>query len=376
VPGATALRTLSALEAAYERLVLAMRLTPPRPDRGGGGSDGLDLYLVAANEPDLVVGHDRPELGSVDRAPAFCVLRGPDRTDLTRAASQCVAEAIAIGLDAAESPHLRRAYASELWLQSGHPAAADLAAIDDVQSAPERAIAQPDRSSASEGAALLFDHLERSLGRGDPGTLATSLLALAAGRTAPEALWWDDEPDVFDVLRHNLDGDPRRMSELLADFAADRALLGDRDDGSHFPELGWVGAAGRLRFDWVIDFSSLPRRVASTRPVEPTGAMAVWLTLGEVPKGATLAAEFEWEAPVEFAWVLVRIGPDGREIGRSHVAYRQQSTRAESTLENLPGTSAVIVVGTNLGGVDASHPFDPDIAPFEAEGCTVYLARM
>jgi hypothetical protein len=33
-------------------------------------------------------------------------------------------------------------------------------------------------------------------------------------------------------------------------------------------------------------------------------------------------------------------------------------------------------VGTNLGGVDLAHPFDPDFEPFEPHGFTVYLAEL
>jgi len=33
----------------------------------------------------------------------------------------------------------------------------------------------------------------------------------------------------------------------------------------------------------------------------------------------------------------------------------------------------VLVVGTNLGGIGPSYPFDPDFAPFEPHGALVTL---
>ena len=32
--------------------------------------------------------------------------------------------------------------------------------------------------------------------------------------------------------------------------------------------------------------------------------------------------------------------------------------------------------GVNVGDTEINYPFDPDIAPFEGQRCTVYLARL
>ena len=43
--------------------------------------------------------------------------------------------------------------------------------------------------------------MDSTRSRTAPGLLATSLFALASGKTAPGAAHWDNEPDLFDVLR-------------------------------------------------------------------------------------------------------------------------------------------------------------------------------
>ena len=272
VGGSTALAALSALERAHERLVAVLHLPAPLPDTEGG-SDALDWYLEPGSAGSVDVELDPVRAAGEDRAAAFCSsgTAGSPRL-LERAATLCVAEAIAARLDASETPHARRAYAEHLWLEVGQPTARDAEALDDVQAHPERAIGRRDRSAWSEGGALLFEYLDSALGRGDPWVLPTALIALGAGATRADAWQWRNEPDGFDVLRKTFDDLPSRMASMMGCFAVSRAFAGDRDDGAHLPRFAWAGALGRVRFDWSLPFSTLPRRVASPRPVEPTGA--------------------------------------------------------------------------------------------------------
>jgi len=375
VPAETARAALGALERAHARLVRVMGLPAPLADDEGGGPE-LDLYLRAGGERALRVEHGPALATRFDEAPAFCVLSGVERSLLERDASLCVAEAIGWRLDASATPHVRRAYATHLWLISGAPSSLDLAAFDDVQANPQLAMVTRDRSAYSEGAALFFEHLDRALGRAHAGVLATALLAVSTDKTPPQLWQWDNEPDVMDVLRHTVGTDPRSMADLLSELAVARAFLGDRNDGAHISVLDWLGSFGRVRFDWVLPFSSLPRRVAPLLPIEPTGSMYLWLELDQVPPGSTLGFKAEWEPPVAFRWTLVRVGSDGRELGRVHPAFQERGTSAEQTLVNLEGSAGILVVGTNLGGVDLKRPFDPDVAPFEPHGCTVYLSKL
>jgi hypothetical protein len=278
-------------------------------------------------------------------------------------------------LDPGETPHLRRAFATELWWLVGARTNFDFEAVDAVQRAPWRALGERELSPRSEGSAIFFDYLESSLGAGSPGTLSAALLSASAQVTPSEAATWHNEPDAFDVLRHTLDESEHRVAELLGDLAIARAFAGDRDDGQHSLSLAWAGTFGAPSFDWVIPFTKLPKRVRLT-PVEPTGAAFVWLDLDRVPGATTLAFQAEWEPPAEFRWQLVKIDADGNEMGRLDVPFQERQTNVEARVVDLSGARAVLVVGAHLERVDLDHPFDPDVAPFEPHSALVYLVAM
>lgn len=373
-PGA-ARDTLEALESAYHSLVEVLRLPRPTSDRGAGGTDALDLYLTA--DPSRVqVGVEPVVSGQFDRAAGFCTLGDLGRERTRRDATLCVGEAIALALDPAETPHLRRAYATHLWGLVGTPTAADLEAVDEVQAHPERALATRELGPGSEGAALLFEYLDARRGIAAPGTLATLMLSVAVTKTEPRAVLWNNSPDVFDALRRALDESPRDTAQLFADLAVTRGFLGARDDGEHLPALEWTGSFGRPRFDWSIKLSSLPRRVAALRPIDPLGALYVWLELDQSLGEKELGFQAEWESPVSFQWAIVSVGAEGEEIGRIYPPFVERGRQVEQTLSDLKGARGLLIVGTNLGGVSLSHPFDPDYAPFEPHGCTVYLTKL
>jgi hypothetical protein len=375
VSGADALRALGALEAAYGRLVLALGLPEPLADDGNGGTDALDWYLDAEHA-ELVTERDALGSGAFDRAAAFCVsAASSDEWLLQRDATLCVGEAIAKRLAVGESTALQRAFATELWWISGRITALDVQSVDDAQAHPERALAGR-TSAASAGAALLLDFMERARSAQPSGGLSASLFAAAADNTPGGAWQWNDEPDVFDVLRHSLDEDSAKIANLFGQYGVSRAFLGDRDDGVHAPFGAWSGAFGRPRYDWVIKFSSLPRRVRAARPVEPTGIEMVWVDMDEVPLGVSLGFESEWEAPVSFRWTLISVDDQGQEMARVEVPFQERGRSSEGRVVNLTGVRAVLAVGVNMGGVDLAHPFDPDLDPFEAQACTLYFARM
>jgi hypothetical protein len=374
VSGSDALLALQALELAYERVVYALALPAPLADDGNGGSDALDWYLDDGRS--LSTERDAVGLGGFDRAAAFCVGGGTgDPQLMQRDATLCVAEAIAKRLAPGETAALQRAFATELWWITGRATSLDVQDIDDAQAHPERALvarsAQPNAA-----AALLFDFLERSRSSQRTSWLSASLLSAAADRTPPGAFAWNDEPDVFDVLRHSLDEDTTKTATLFSQYSVSRAFLGDRDDGTHPPFVAWAGAFGRANYDWVIRFSSLPRRVRASRPVEPTGQEMVWVDLDEVPLGVSLGFQSEWEAPVAFRWTLISVDDQGQEMARVDVPFQERGRSSEGRVVNLTGVRAVLAIGVNMGGVDLTHPFDPDLDPFEPHSCTAYFARM
>jgi hypothetical protein len=377
---ARTLATLDALEGAYEKLVRALGLPAPLSDGGRGGSDALDLYLVKGDRTAL--GFERVRavgealhFGGFDRASAFCVASTAPGILAERAATLCVGEAIALRLDPAETPHTRRAFATELWWLVGAPTSLDFEAVAAVQGVPHRALVERELSARSEGAALFFDFLELSLATSEPGMLSAALLSASAQVTPKDASSWHNEPDTFDVLRHTLGESEHQMASLLGNLAVARAFGGDRDDGQHPLVLEWAGAFGAPAIDWTIPFSKLPKRVRLT-PVEPTGATYVWLDLDDSAKGKTLAFQAEWEPPAEFRWQLVKIDADGNEMGRLDVPFQERQTTVEARMVDLNGVRAVLAVGAHLERVDLEHPFDPDVAPFEPHSALVYLVAL
>jgi hypothetical protein len=373
------LGALDALELAFTRVVSALELPAPLADEGRGGSNALDLYLVPSDR--TTPGYDRvhvyadmPRFGGFDRASGFCTAMADAPELVERAATLCVGEASALALDPGETPDVRRAYATELWWIVGAPTSFDFEALERVQHRPQEAIATRELASTSEGHALFLDYLEAKLGAGGPGEFATALFAASAQTTPADSPVWHNEPDWFDVLRHTLAPGEATMADLFGDFAVTRVFLGAREDGRHLPSLAWAGSFGTPRFDWTMPFSTLPRRVKLT-PIEPTGAAFVWLDLTGAPSGFTLGFRAEWEPPGEFQWELVEISASG-ELSRLRVPFQERGTLAEARLVNVHDARAILVAGTQLERVDVDHPFDPDVAPFEPHGASVYLVEL
>ncbi|HKO95233.1 MAG TPA: hypothetical protein VJU61_28955, partial [Polyangiaceae bacterium] len=361
-------RYLEALEDARARLVGALGLPAPLHDHEGPSS-GLDFYLLPdAPSPFAVVAD--PRWLATDRTSGHCRAR-PAPEEVRRQASLCVAEAILLGLDAAEAPHLRRAIAGYLWNASGGASNADWLAIDDWQSNPQLALAGREVARDSTGAALFLRYLDRRLGANRLGNLPAALVQMSRVDTPADRTLWINEPDSIDVLRRSFADSPESFDDFLLNFAVARAFLGSRDNGHHDPALLWLGDAGRVRFDWNIKASSLPRNLAPRRAIEPFGSTYLWLELDRVTPGATLAFQANWEAPAVFRWTLVAVDAFGNALKRYDLPYVQQATSAERTLVDHDGAVAFLIVGISVAGVDLAHPFDPDHEPFEPHGYTV-----
>jgi hypothetical protein len=358
-------------------VVLALGIPAPLPDAAAGGSDALDWYLTSEADG-LTVALEPLLPGRMDAAPVFCRGGAPGGALTQRQATLCVGEALAAGLDAGEGADARRALGLELWWITGSKTSLDVQVVDEAQRHPEAALALDDaaRSGADARFALLLETLETSRSAAGPGVLSASLFSAAASRTPASASRFDNEPDVFDVLRHSVDEELPRYADLLVDFALRRALTGDRDDGTRLPSLGFAGSFARAQFDWVIPFSTLPRRVLSGRPVAQSGAELIWVELDDAPIGAAIGFRAEWEAPVAFKWRVLLIDAEGREVRRIDVAFQERGSSADARVLRLDGAKAIIIAGVNLGGVELAHPFDPDVSPFEPSGCTVYLVSM
>jgi hypothetical protein len=365
---------LSALEEARALLVGALGLPAPLEDPGLGPTSGLDLYVLQEGPSDVAVVAD-PRRHSADRSSAHCRAR-PLPEEYRRQATLCVGEALLFRLDAAETPYLRRAIAAYLWNTVGQPTKADLDAIDTFQANPQLGVAGRDLASHSAGAALFFHYTDQRLGLGRPGTLPAALVQLSRAHTKAGQPQWHNEPDAIDVLRHAFDASEESFGDFMLNFAVQRAFLGSRDNGGHDPRLLWLGDAGRVRFDWTLKASSLPRRVAPLRPLQPFGSAYIWLELDQLALGTTLAFRANWEAPSTFRFTLAAVDAEGNLLKRHDLPYVPSATSAERTLVDYEGAAALLIVGTNLGDIDRTHPFDPDHEPFEPHGFTVYIAAI
>lgn len=364
---------VQALERAASDLVHGLGLPAPLPDVGRGPTPGLDLYLDGATLDVRVV----PDSSGIDgaRRSAFCRAR-PSRAEASRQALGCVGEALLLGVNAGETPFLRRALAGYLASRVAAPTGRDLAAIDGVQANPQLSVAGRDATPDSAGASLLFAAIDRRLGSGRPGLLPAALTQLARTATPPGQPRWQNEPDLIDVLRRAFDDSSHGFENFMLGFAVERAFLGSRDNGRHHPEFAWLGDAGRVRFDWVVAASSLPRRVAPRRPLEAFGCAYTWLDLDRITLGKTLAFRAEWESPTAMRWALVAIDERGEVLRRFDLPYVQNQTSAERTLDDLDGAIGVLIAGINLGGIDRAHPFDPDHEPSEPHGFTLYVTEL
>jgi hypothetical protein len=375
------LDTLKDLERASSMIVDTMGLPAPLFDGRLGGSPAFDLYLVAPGTHALgnaatTTGRDDPEPAPYDRASAFALLRD-DLSGARRAhfVARAFASAIGWGIDAAESPVVREGnagYIAELVAPCG---AASSEAIDDFQSHPERAVIAPGARGLAVGMPLAW-YLDFTLGSGMPGAIPTALAFIGGQRTPNGNLRWENEPDLYDAIRGVLKA--RTPSVTIGDFwlefAIARLFMGSRDDGVHFPETAFAGSAGRVRFDWSVPFSSLPRRLSPEHPIDPSGASFVWIDLRGAPANARLVFRVEWEAPVPFRWALVRIAADGTEASRVVITSQQKTTAAEKNLEGLEGLAGVAVVGVNVGDLALDDPFDPDHEPYEPHSYVLTIA--
>lgn len=363
---------LALLESAYRAVRGALSLPQPWAT---WVNPNFEVYL--SDDPQITSA--RPASFTVsartDRASLSCQvpLRKLDASEMVH----CLGFGIANAQDAAETPALTQAYAAHLAWLTGALDSRDLAGLDDVQANPETTPIARSASGGAAGGALLLEALEQTWQHPKPGWVATTLLSLSRNESASTGSRWNNEPDWFDVLRYSFGESMSATADWLGTFAVDRALL-SRYAANRLRNVPVAGDAARVRFDWRIAFSSLPRRVAISRPLQPLGTTYVWLDLDKVPNGSTLGFRADWEAPVAFKWILLSIDDQGREVGRLEVPYLETATSVERTWArfNAEGARAVVIAGVNLGAVDPAHPFDPDYEPWESHGCTVYLAKL
>jgi hypothetical protein len=320
-----------------------------------------------------------PAALDTDRTSAFCTHWGASLS--AEAAALCVAGALAARLDAAESPALADAYAAFVAARVSATSETLDAALRLAQDNPQIGVFGRLATELTPAAAAGFGFIESSLGVTEPVVLPTALFTLSRSLTADAHPEWNNEPDIFDVVRSSLDGEGRKWAMLWRDYASERALWGlAAAAGLGSAGLGSAEVNGAMRpelpplaADWELRYSSLPRRVAGGRALEPLGSALVAVELDDIPLGARLTVVLDWEPPGAFVWSVLAVDRDGRRVNRWDLPYLERELHLEQTLMNFEGAKRLLIVGTNLGGIDLSHPFDPDHEPWEPHAYSVYL---
>lgn len=372
--GPAALAALAEAERAYDALRAGPGLPPPAPDGEAGGSPAFDVYLSETGQSTYRLGCETPSAAPYDRCAAFGLLDGRLAEGCYRrtALHRLVALAMLAGVDAGETGGLFAASASYLALATTGCLGPLLPAVDRAQARPERALLSPGPPDEPNASPLLPWYLENVYGGGAPGSFVHALWQLGPQATPPRATRYHNAHDAYATLGALARHRGSDLGELLLDVAVDRAFFGDRDDGRHAPGFGALGPFGRVRFDASFPFRSLPRRLGFT-PLEPTGAVYVWVDLEGAPEGASLALRIAWEKPVSMRWALVRVGPDGAERSRVPVAFEQGAFVVERRVLGLDRLAGVLVVGVNAGDEGAGAPFRPDEQPYEPHGGTIAI---
>jgi len=366
---------LEELDAAAIRLGRVMNWPTPLPDGNRGGSPAFDVYLDPRERGWLSVLPDTPtDLEFSDRASSFARM-DPRLSGCQRRAAlaEAFARAGLFGIDAGANHALAAASATYAASVVEACDGAFLSAIDEYQSQPWAAASQQEVASG-RGAMLLPWFLQSTYGIDGSLDLLHALWGHGAQLTAAGTRRWVNDPDFIDVLRSFQKDRGAPFTDLMLEYAVSRAFMGDRDDGIHMQGTSWLGRAGRVRFENRIAWSSLPFWVRPQRPIEPTGAIYVWIDLKDVPAEGSLGVRAEWDTPAVFRFAALRIGSDGQEIGKLAPPTQERASSVEFNVEHLEGASALLLVGVNAGALAGEFQFDPDEMPPEPAGCMITLA--
>lgn len=296
-----------------------------------------------------------------DRGEASCFGGAPS----LETARRCVLEASLAARAPATAEWLRAGWAAEGARELGsapevtaemrstyaHPEAGVLTLSRSAPARPETAPAwvTPLRS------ARLFRYLaERS--RRSVTISGFLSLTLAATKTPAGRLRYDAEPDLADVVRATHSHDRNEVAGFYNDFA----------------KWSFFDASAQsfeLVVDWEILGESLPRSVAFSSPIEPTGSVYALVHLPESLRSEVLGFRTSCETPVSYVWSVTRLDGENAEISTFPLTFQERNPQASGRVLPAPGMEKLLVVGTNLGGVALTHPFDPDHGPHEAHGC-------
>lgn len=342
-----------AFDDAWDLLVDTLRVTPPLLDGPAGGDPRLDVYVVRGLEDEIAIGRE-PLDRTLDRdgAPAFVlireevVLRGG--CALTWNAARALARASAAGVDVAETPTMVDGFARRL---------ADLACpvappMHELQRTPWKGL-----TTSGAGAALLARTLDLEYGHGY-GAIGPAVLSMAINHRGVIVPQPDDElgpahfhnhTTVFDVLTTTLTDAASSLDKVLLDVGAARA--------THAVPPAW---------EWEIPASTLPRRFAIRRGIEPMGMTFVKIDVDAAPPGDGIELDLAWDMGARFVWHVLKLDAEGKRVGEVPVPALDTERKITIDVRRLSGVRTLVLVGVNTG--DPRSPFHPDEPPSHAHG--------
>lgn len=337
---------------------LSLKLPRPLSDMELGGDAGLDIYVDEARSETSAFIDPGSASHGLDEAPAFIVMPPLGRgCHGGFGLASAVGKAVLLGLDAALESNSLAMLGDYLGTLAYPCTLAEIEAVDTSMRSPERTFTGP--LGSSDPASFLFPKfLEERYGSGERGDLTVALGAIAGQRTAKGAELVD-EPDMFDALRITQQRNKTSLGDTLLEFAVWRAFMGTRSDDAHLFDVTKYGALGRVRIEWDVAYTSLPRYLAPLRPIEALGATYLWVDLAGAADQSELTMVVDWEPPVAFRWAIVKLDGEGAETGRKELFGVLGSTHIETTLRDLRDAKSLLIVGVNEGIARRDQPFDP-----------------
>jgi hypothetical protein len=347
-------RALGLLEQARERVWLASGELL--------AGDGSLLWVLDETRPSPEVHRNFAPSLHFDRATTTC--RGGSLTPLS--AEACAISAAALARAPSTAQTLLGGLVRASAIEHAGPREEDASWLEQLNRDPEAPLlTRVPAPNRVEGSALFFGYLGE---QGTGSALETGLLALglSATQTPPLALRYLAEPDLCDVVRHSLGNSRENTARFFSTLAEERFL------GQSGRLVGGLSSAP-ARVAWQVAFGTLPRHLVLPRELGPTGSVALRLEIDKNP--VPIAFRIYCEQPVSTVWTVLRLGDNEQFLGRVPIPF-QETGHTFGQRVHPEGAEALLLVGTNLGGVDLDHPYDPDHAPHEAHLCSIALSAM
>lgn len=346
-----------ALAYAWNVTIETMRIPRPLLDGPRGGDPRLDVYLANGLADRIAIGRDPVDrLLDRDAAPAFVLLdadvvrRGG--CELAFTAARAMVRASALGLDAAETPNLVDGLSRRVAdVVAPCPSLVD-PTIADVQSKPWQTL-----GATPVGYQLLARTLDRQFGQG-LAAIVPAVLSMATNHRGIIVPGVEDElgpahfhndTTVLDVLSLTLIDAGTTVEEVLLELASARAL--DPIAPS---------------YEWTVPASSLPRRFAIRRPIEPMGMTFVKIDLDVPPKSDGIELDVAWDGGAKFVWKVLKVDASGKKIGEVPVPPLETTRKITIDVRRLAGARSIVLCGVNVG--DPIRPFHPDEPPSPGHG--------